>query len=216
MIGRALIGMVAVMALLGLGVQPALADPEPGGMGPGHGKMEGQAKEKGHGKDDGYGKGEGYGRERGKGCCDGHGRGYGKGYGGHGMGGHSGAGHLIRSLLKYAKGFGLTDEQVAKLKALQLDLDRTRIKTEADIMVAERELQALLEDEKSDMAAIEAKVKQSEELEVGLRMAAIKAKREAKALLTPEQREKLKAAHDRMKGYGKEGKEGGKESGKEH
>lgn len=218
MIRRALIGMVAVMALLGLGFTPALADPEPGqgGMAPGHGKMEGHAKEKGRGKDYGHGKGEGYGREHGKGCCEGHGEGYGKGYGGHGMGGHSGAGHLIRSLLKYAKGFGLTDEQVAKLKAIQLDLDKTRIRTEADIMVAERELQALLEDEKSDMAAIEAKVKQSEELEVGLRVAAIKAKRDAKAVLTPEQRERLKAVHERMKGDGKEGKDGGKESGKEH
>ncbi|WP_447974323.1 PepSY domain-containing protein [Nitrospira sp. Kam-Ns4a] len=178
---------LALMAVLGLSVQPALADPEVG-----HGKMEGYSKESGHGK--GYGHEQGYGK--------GHGGGYGS-HGGHRSMAHGSTGHFIRSLLTYAKGFGLTDEQVAKLKAIQLDLDKTRIKTEADIMIAERELRALLDDEKSDLSAIEAKVKQSEELEVGLRMAAIKAKRDAKAVLTPEQRDKLKAVHERMKLYGK-------------
>jgi Spy/CpxP family protein refolding chaperone len=107
-------------------------------------------------------------------------------------------GHYLRHLLKHPKEIGLTADQVAKLKAMQLDLNRTRIKTEADIQVAELELAALAEDEKADLSAIEAKVKQSEMLEVGLRVAAIKAKRDAMALLTPEQREKEKAEHEKM------------------
>ena len=48
---------------------------------------------------------------------------------------------------------------MTKLKDMQLNLDKTRIKTEADIQVAERELRALTEDEKSDLGAIEAKLK---------------------------------------------------------
>ena len=95
----------------------------------------------------------------------GHGDGYGRG--GHRMGGgmmemmmHGGAGHLIRHLLKHEKDIGLNAEQVTKLKDMQLNLDRTRIKMEADIQVAERELKALIEDEKSDMGAMEAKLKQ--------------------------------------------------------
>ena len=111
---------------------------------------------------------------------------------------HESAGHYLRHLLKHPKEIGLTADQVAKLKAMQLDLNRTRIKAEADIQVAELELAAMTEDEKTDLSAIEAKVKQSEMLEVGLRMAAIKARRDAVALLTPEQREKEKAEHEKM------------------
>jgi periplasmic protein CpxP/Spy len=115
------------------------------------------------------------------------------------MGGmHGGAGHLIRHMLKHEKDLGLKEDQVVKLKEMQLNLDKTRIKTEADIQVAERELRALIEDDKSDFGAIEAKLKQSEELQVGLRMTSIKTRREVLALLTPEQREKEKAEHEKM------------------
>jgi Spy/CpxP family protein refolding chaperone len=107
-------------------------------------------------------------------------------------------GHYLRHLLKHPKEIGLTADQIIKLKAIQLDLNRARIKVEAEIQVAELDLAALVEEEKADLSAIEAKVKQSELLEVGLRMAAIKAKREATALLTPEQREKEKAEHEKM------------------
>lgn len=121
--------------------------------------------------------------------------------GGHSaMGGmmHSSAGHLIRHLLKHEKDIGLTAEQVAKLKDIQLNLDKTRIKAEADIQVAERELKALTDDEKSDLGAIEAKLKQSEDMQVGLRLTSIKTKRDVLGLLTPEQRAKEKAEHDKV------------------
>lgn len=119
--------------------------------------------------------------------------------GGHRMGGHrASTGHYLRHLLRHQKEIGLTDDQVTKLKTIQLELDRARIKTEADIQVAERELAALLEDDKADLAGIEAKVKQSASLQVGLRMTAIKARRDAMALLTLEQRAKEKAEHEQM------------------
>lgn len=138
--------------------------------------------------EEGYGKGD-------------HGKGYGKhgGYGGHGMPGHHATtGHLIRGLLMSQKEMGLTDEQVGKLKTIQLDLDKTRIKAEADIMVAERDIDAMIEDEKSELSAIEEKIKQAEMQEVALRMAAIKARRDVMALLTPEQRTRVKAVHEKM------------------
>lgn len=129
---------------------------------------------------------------------------------GYGMGGHrDSAGHYLRHLVRHQKEIGLSAEQVAKLKAIQLDLDRTRIRTEAEVLVAEREVAALVEDEKADLSAIEAKVKQGATLEVGLRMAAIKAKREAMALLTPEQREREQAEHERMMREHRMGEMGG-------
>lgn len=137
------------------------------------------------------GAGEGYGDKSEHGYS-----GRGGSHGGHGMAGpHGSTGHFLRHLLAHQKEIGLTGEQVGALKTMQLDLDRTRIKAEADILVAERELAALVEDEKTDLAAIEAKVKQSESMEAVLRVAAIKVKRDAIALLTPEQREKEKAEH---------------------
>lgn len=188
-----LTGLLAAMLILGGAFPAAWADQA--GAGP-------EKADRGYGKS--YGKGHGSGYR--KGHVDG------RGFGGHGpgpMGHHGSTGHFLRGLLQYGKGFGLTEEQVGKLKAIQLDLDRTRIRAEADIMIAEREAQALLEDEKSDLSAIEAKIRQSESLEVALRMAAIKAKREAEAVLTPEQREKVKAIHERMKTGGMMGRHGG-------
>ncbi|HEY5931923.1 MAG TPA: hypothetical protein VIT63_03355 [Nitrospira sp.] len=133
-----------------------------------------------------------------------HGSGGGHGYGKGMM--HSGTGHLIRHLLKHEKDIGLTADQVAKLKDIQLNLDKARIKAEADIQIAERELKALTDNEKSDLGSIEAKLKQSEDLQVGLRMTSIKTRRDVMGLLTPEQREKETAEHDKAlqqhKGYG--------------
>ena len=154
--GRMLIGIVAVLVLLG--GQSLWADEPPGGPG-----------------------------ERGK------------GYGGEGMKGrHGGPGHFLRHLLMHQKEIGLSEEQVGKIKAIQLELDKTRIRTEADIQIAERELHEMIRDDKADLAAIEAKLKQGAGLEVGLRLAAVKARRDALALLTPEQKEKEKAEHEKM------------------
>ena len=134
----------------------------------------------------------GYGKE-------GHGSGGHSSMGGHGGGMmHNSTGHLIRHLLKHEQDIGLTAEQVTKLKDMQLNLDKVRIKTEADIQVAERELKALMEDEKLDLGAIEAKLKQSGDLQVGLRMTSIKARRDVYALLTPEQRIKEKTEHEKV------------------
>ena len=119
------------------------------------------------------------------------------GYGGHMGMMHGGAGHFITHLLKHEKEIGLSAEQVEKLKGLQQDLEKTRTKAESDVQAVERELRTMVKDEKADMGAIEGKLKQSAEMQTALRLAAIKTRREALALLTPEQRDKEKAEHDR-------------------
>ena len=119
----------------------------------------------------------------------------------------------LRHLLQHQKEIGLTDDQVQKLKAIELDFDRAWIKSEAEIHIAERELLALVENEKTDLSVIEAKVKQSEMLEVGLRMVAFKARHDALAVLTPEQREKGKAAHDKRMHEMMSGRHGAAPSG---
>jgi protein CpxP len=171
----------AVLIALALGVHAAWADRD---------KREGGDYDHGQ-RESSHGKG-GYGHD-GRGKGDGHGMGMGMM-----RGWHASTGHLLRHMLKHEKDLGLKEDQVAKLKDMQLTLDKTRIKTEADIMIAERELRALVEDDKADLAAIEAKLKESETQEIALRLAAIKTRKEALGLLTPDQRTKLKAAHERM------------------
>jgi len=126
---------------------------------------------------------------------------------------HSGAGHLIRHLLKHEKDIGLTPDQAAKLKDIQLNLDKARIRAEAEIQIAERELKVLTDDEKSDLGAIEAKLKESKDLQVTLRMTSIKTRRDVLGLLTPEQRAKEKAEHEKVM---QQHKEGGKGHGNPH
>jgi Spy/CpxP family protein refolding chaperone len=118
----------------------------------------------------------------------------------HGMSGHGGmTSHTLRHLLRHQQDLGLTDEQVTKLKALALDQDREQIRAHADVQVAERELRALVTDEKAELSAIEAKVKERGSFKAKLSFMRIKAKRDLYAVLTPEQREKKKAIHDQMR-----------------
>jgi protein CpxP len=104
----------------------------------------------------------------------------------------------LKHFLKHGKEIGLTSEQISKLKTMQLDLGRAQARAEADIKVATLELHALVEDEKADSAAIQAKVDQLKKAEGGLLFMAIKSRRDAMALLTPEQREKAHAMRDKM------------------
>lgn len=107
-------------------------------------------------------------------------------------------GHYFTHLLKHAKEIGLSPEQVSRLKSLQLDFKRTEVRLEADTKVAEFELQALVNDEQADLVAIQAKVEQLKEAEGARLFAWIKAKRQAVALLNPDQREKERAVHEHM------------------
>jgi len=127
-----------------------------------------------------------------------HGKGYGGGHGEGMTGRHGGPGHFLRHLLMHQKEIGLSEDQVNKIKTLQLEMDKTRIRTEAEMEIAQREMHELAHDEKADLAAIEAKLRKGADLEVSLHLSAIKARREAMALLTPEQRDKEKAEHEKM------------------
>ena len=117
--------------------------------------------------------------------------------------------HYLKHLLKHAKEIGLTSGQIGKLKAMQLDFKRTQARTEADIKIARLELHALLEEEQAELSAIQAKVDQLKKAEGGLLLAAIKSKRDATAMLTPDQRGKDRAHREKMKSGGEGQHRGG-------
>ena len=182
-----LISVMSLIGMLGLGAQPSLADPD-------YGYSHAYSSEHGC-------CGEMMGHQTHSDCCEKM------------MGHYTHSLHHLRHLLQHHKEIGLTEEQVKKLKGIELDFDRVRIKSEAEIRIAERELLALVEDEKTDLSAIEAKVKQSEMLEAGLRISAFKARRDAIGVLTPEQREKGKAGHEKRIQGMMSGPHGGSPSG---
>jgi periplasmic protein CpxP/Spy len=115
------------------------------------------------------------------------------------------SGHYLKHLLKHAKEIGLTQEQIGKLKALQLDYKRTEARLEADTKIAKLELYALLEDELADLNAIQTKVEQLKKAEGACLVASIKSKRNAVAMLTPDQREKDRAVQEQMHAGGQHG-----------
>jgi protein CpxP len=120
----------------------------------------------------------------------------------HAMAGHDGyrqtsvGTHLLRHVLRYKQELGLSDEQIGKLRGLALDADKAGIRANADVLVSERELRSLLWDEKAELAAIEAKVREHESFEATARIIGIKARRDLIGVLTPEQREKRKALRE--------------------
>ena len=118
----------------------------------------------------------------------------------HAMSGHGGmTSHVLHTLLKHQQDLGLTEDQVTKLKALALEQDRAQIRAHADVQVAERELRALVTDEKTELSVIEAKIKERESFEAKLSFMGFKAKRDLYAVLTPEQREKQKTLRHQMR-----------------
>jgi len=106
--------------------------------------------------------------------------------------------HDLKHLLKHGKEIGLTSEQISKLKTMQLDLSRAQARAEADIKVATLELHALVEDEQAGVGAIQAKVDELKKAEGGLLFTAIRSRRDAMSILSPEQREKDHAMRAKM------------------
>lgn len=139
------------------------------------------------------------------GMTGGHGRGHHIGHtGGHGSGHpgpHQSAEAFIDHVLKFKDGMGITDKQEADLRALETNFKKARIKLKAQGDLANLELHELLRDDNASMSAIESKLKMVHELKANLYLASIKARRDAKAVLSEEQRSRMKTIHDRIKNH---------------
>ena len=88
---------------------------------------------------------------------------------------------VISLLLRNREKLGLSDDQVQKLEQLRSNFEKETIRNEADIRVAEIDLNNLLQ----------AQIREVERLRADLRIARIRVIEKGKALLTAEQRKKL-------------------------
>lgn len=128
------------------------------------------------------------------GCCK-KGSGMGMGM----MEGEKGMGCCEKEFFLCCKdNLGLTDKQVEALKGIKMGYMKNEIKMGSDLKIAQLELKSLMEDEKATLKDIEAKVRSVEKLKADMKISHIKAFREAKALLTPEQKEKMMKCHQGM------------------
>jgi Spy/CpxP family protein refolding chaperone len=114
-------------------------------------------------------------------------------------------GPIITMMLEHSQDLGLNPEQEKKLRDLRTEFSKDSVRRTADIRVAQIELNALLEQDQWDVAKIEPKVKQLATLQGDLRVARIKTLAAGRAVLTPEQVEKLKQVGHRMREMGRPG-----------
>jgi Spy/CpxP family protein refolding chaperone len=128
----------------------------------------------------------------------------GKGHGAKGMGmamesgmcgkcmGMAGEGPMMGGgMMVMSKKLGLDEKQTAEFKAIHLKMKKERIQKKAEIKIADLELKELLDADPVDMNSVEAKVRKIESLRSELKMSHIKTHETVKAMLTPEQKEKL-------------------------
>jgi len=131
-----------------------------------------------------------------------HGHGHtGYAYGQH-LGHHQNAGAYIHHLLMFKKAMAFTDEQEAALRHLETSYEKTRIKTEAKIASANIDLHELLHNDQANLSDVEVKLHSIFSLKADLYMASIRTRQAAKAVLTEEQRKRMKTVHDRLKAMG--------------
>jgi Spy/CpxP family protein refolding chaperone len=137
-------------------------------------------------------------------------------HGGHGMkGGTFGGGHgphqsaskFIDHILKFKDGMAITEDQVARLQAIKSDFQKTKITMKADIQLTSVDLHDLLRDDKGSLSEVEAKLKDLYNTKAGMYLASVKATRDAKTVLTDEQRARMKTVHDRINAYKSSGME---------
>jgi len=138
----------------------------------------------------------------------GHGGIHSKGMSGHGgkssthPGTHQGATEFIDHILKFKDGMSVTDEQEQQLRDVRTNYRKDRIKIKANVQLANIDLHELLRDNKSSLGDIERNIKLVYGLKADLNMASIKAKRNAKAVLSEEQRSRMDKIHERIKSHG--------------
>lgn len=128
------------------------------------------------------------------------------GYAGHGYGRygyrrgpHRSVSEYIHHILRFKEAMAITDEQAAKLRDIETAYRKQRIRLKADIALANLELHQLLRDDETPLSTIEEKLRALYASKADLQLAGIKAKRQARAVLTEEQRRRMKAVHERIR-----------------
>ena len=128
---------------------------------------------------------------------------------GHGLMGGGRMHAMPRFFAMMQEELGLTDAQVSALDQVRMEALKEHIRRKAAIQIAELELRELLAADTVDLAQVEAKVREIEQLRAEKRIVEIRLHEKAKGILTPEQRKQLRSLERRMlRMRGRHGEEG--------
>jgi Spy/CpxP family protein refolding chaperone len=100
---------------------------------------------------------------------------------------------LITIMLRHRDELSLSPQQVQDLENLREGYEREAIRYEADIRIAEMDLQRLLKTEPVDLEQVKVKLQEIEHQKTQIRLARIQTIEQEKSLLSPEQYEKLQS-----------------------
>ena len=89
---------------------------------------------------------------------------------------------------------GVTAEQVAKIRGQETAFQKTAVQQRADLEVKQIDLREMLSADKPDRAAIDRKLQEISTAKLAMEKSRVGFRLDMKEALTPEQREKLKAA----------------------
>ena len=98
---------------------------------------------------------------------------------------------IISIMLSHRQDLDLTPAQVQELERLRAEFQRSAIRGDADLRVAEMDLEMLLKAEPVQLGKVEAKIREIERIRGDLRFGRIRAIEQAKSQLTPDQRKRL-------------------------
>lgn len=98
---------------------------------------------------------------------------------------------LISLMLRHRDRLGLSAEQVKTLERVRNDFTKESIRVDADLRIAEMDLESLLQAQPVEMAQVEAKIREIERRRADLRIARIRAIESGKKQLSADQRSKL-------------------------
>lgn len=147
------------------------------------------------GSDMHHGKGHSEGHHEKCDCQGKHGGHHGK----HDKHGHKGHHGKKSSILRHKDVLGLNDDQVKKIKALQNETKKATIQLKADIDIAEIDLKGMKYADPVDMNQVSTLMKNIASKQADIRIAWQQFKVDSKAVLTDEQKKKLKDIY--MKKY---------------
>ncbi|MGH7828505.1 MAG: Spy/CpxP family protein refolding chaperone [Candidatus Binatia bacterium] len=98
---------------------------------------------------------------------------------------------LISTILRNREKLGLSADQANNLEQLRNKFQKESIRKEADLRVAEMDLNSSLEAQPVDMRKVEEKIREIERLRADLRLARIRTIEKGKEQLTADQRKQL-------------------------
>jgi len=181
------------------------------GFGPGahRSAREGRPGKGAYDKNEGSGKKEsrGYAHGQREGSAKNSGQGYGHhessgpkyGHSGHGYAGHGGhfahRSNPYQHILKFRDKLGLTDQQVSRVRDMQFDWEKQRIKLGADLMIAHMELDRLVHSGTLDEARMQNLAKVIGGLKLQEAQIMVESKISLLKLMTEEQRKKIAEIH---------------------